>query len=90
MRPTANAFGIDVSEIATRGIGMSAWMQRRWTIPISSRAQGPSSGFTSRAPIEASAILSDVKYWIRKKTPAITATATAPTPAAISTPTSTA
>ncbi len=28
-RPTANAFGIDWSAIATRGFGMFAWMQSR-------------------------------------------------------------
>ncbi len=38
------------------------------------------------APIDASAILSDAKYWTRNSTPAMTAIDTAPTPAANSTP----
>ena len=81
-RPTANALGIGVSAIASRGIGRLAWMHSRSTIACSS---GASCALTSCAPIEASASLSEVKYWTRNSAPAMTATATAPTPAAIST-----
>ena len=86
-RPTANALGIGVSAMATRGLGRSAWMHSRSIVACSS---GASWGLTSWAPIEASAILSEVKYWIRNRPPAITATVTAPAPAAISTAISTA
>ncbi len=81
-RPTAKALGIGVSAIARRGIGRFAWMHSRSTIACSS---GAWAGLTSWAPIEARASLSEVKYCTRNSTPAITATATAPTPAAIST-----
>ncbi len=74
--------GIGVSAMAKRGIGRLAWMHRRSTIVCSS---GASWAVTSCAPIEDRANLSEVKYWTRKSAPAITATAIAPTPAAIST-----
>ena len=69
-RPTAKAFGIGVSAIATRGLGRLAWMHSR---SIDARAaRGASCGLTSWAPIEASAILSEVKNWTRNRAPAIT------------------
>ncbi len=43
-RPIANAFGIAVWAIATRGLGRLAWMHRRSTIACSVRASGPSFG----------------------------------------------
>ena len=62
-------------------------MQRRSIAPCS---RGASCGLTSRAPIDSSAILSDVKYWTRNIPPAITAIVIAPAPEAISTATRTA
>ena len=56
-RPIANALGIAVCATATRGLGRSAWMQRRSIIACSS---GASCGETSRAPMARSAILSEV------------------------------
>ena len=82
-RPMANAFGIDWFAIATRGLGRLAWTHSR---SISAWNCGASCGLTSCAPIEASAILSEVKYWTRKRAPAMIAIVTAPTPAANSTP----
>ena len=81
-RPTAKALGIGVSATATRGIGRLAWMHRRSIVPTSS---GSSAAVTWRAPIEASASLSALKYCTRNSAPAMTATVTAPAPAAIST-----
>ena len=86
-RPTANAFGIGVWAIATRGLGMLAWTHRRSMIAWSC---GACSGVTSRAPIEASAILSEVKSWTANRPAATIAIVTAPAPAAISTATRTA
>ena len=63
-RPMANALGIGVSAIATRGLGRLAWMHSRSIIACSS---GACSGVTSRAPIESSAILSEVKNWTRNR-----------------------
>ena len=49
VRPIANAFGIGVSAIATRGLGRFAWMQSR---SISAWNSGASCGVTTCAPIE--------------------------------------
>ena len=49
-RPIANAFGIALCITPTRGLGRSAWMQRRSIIACSS---GASCGETSRTPIGA-------------------------------------
>ena len=57
-RPMAKALGIGVSATEMRGLGRSAWMHRRSIIACSS---GASCGETSRAPIERSASLSEVK-----------------------------
>ena len=59
LRPVANAFGMSVSAIATRGLGMSASAQSRSTMPCRRAASGESVGLTSRAPAVASAILSE-------------------------------
>ena len=61
LRPVANALGMSVGAIATRGLGMSASAHSRSMIPCSSAAWGPSCGVTSRAPDVDSAILSDQK-----------------------------
>ena len=82
-RPIANAFGIGVWAIATRGLGTLAWMHRRSTIACSVRASGPSLGPTSWAPIERSAILSDVNSWRANSPMAMIAIVIAPAPAAI-------
>ncbi len=57
-RPIAKALGIEVSITNTRGLGRSACTHSRSIMPCSS---GSSAGETSLAPIEASAILSEVK-----------------------------
>ena len=59
LRPVANAFGMSVSAIATRGLGMSASAQSLSTMPCRRAASGESVGFTSCAPAVASAILSE-------------------------------
>jgi len=59
LRPVANAFGMLVGAMATRGLGMLASAQMRSTISCSLRASGESSGLTSLAPEVRSAILSD-------------------------------
>ena len=66
-RPIANALGIGVWAIATRGFGRSACRQSRSIIAWSS---GASAGETSRAPAAASAILSLAKSWNRNNPPA--------------------
>ena len=76
-RPIANAFGIAVCAIATRGFGRFAWMHSR---SISAWNCGASCGLTTCAPIEYRAILSEVKNWTRNRAPAITAIVTAPAP----------
>ena len=86
-RPIANALGIGVSAIATRGLGRLACMHRR---SIRACSRGASCGLTMRAPIDSRAILSDVKYWTRNRPPAITAIVTPPAPDATKTATSTA
>ena len=82
-RPTANAFGIAVWAIATRGLGRLAWTQSRSMIACSS---GACCGETSRAPIEYSAILSEVNSCTPNSSAAISAIVIAPAPAAIRTP----
>ena len=59
-RPTANAFGIGVSAIATRGLGMFAWMHSRSMIACSSGRllRGDLAGAH-----RGSAILSEVNSW---------------------------
>ena len=59
LRPVAKAFGMSVSAIATRGLGMSASAHSRSTIACSRAASGSSVGLTSCAPAVASAILSE-------------------------------
>jgi hypothetical protein len=56
-RPIANALGIADSITPMRGLGRSAWMQRRSIIACSS---GACCGLTSCTPIARSAILSEV------------------------------
>ena len=79
-RPSANAFGIRTSAIATRGLGMSATMHNRSMIECRS---GASAGETSRAPMAFSAILSEANIWTAKKAAAMTSTIASPAPAAI-------
>ena len=55
LRPVANAFGMRVGAIATRGLSMSASAHSRSTMPCSS---GACCGVTSWAPAAARAILS--------------------------------
>ena len=57
-RPSANAFGIAVCATATFGLGRSAWTHRRSIIACSC---GACSGVTTRAPMAASASLSEAK-----------------------------
>ena len=59
LRPVAKAFGMSVSAMATRGLGMSASAHSRSTMPWIFRASGESFGLTSRPPAVASAILSE-------------------------------
>ena len=56
LRPVANAFGMSVCAIATRGLDMSASAHSRSMIPCSC---GACSGVTSCAPDARSATLSD-------------------------------
>ena len=79
-RPSANAFGIRASAIATRGFGMSATRHSRSMIECRS---GASAADTSRARIACSAILSEANSCTPKKAAAITRTIAAPAPAAI-------
>ena len=60
LRPVANAFGMSVSAMATRGLGMSASAHSRSIAPCSS---GASSGVTRWPCIPQSAILSENQYW---------------------------
>ena len=59
LRPVANAFGMLVGAMATRGLGMSASAHSRSTISCSSAGLVQSPGCTSLAPDVRSAILSD-------------------------------
>ena len=59
-RPVAKALGRSMSEMPTRGLGMSARAQSRSIMPCSS---GASSGVTSRARIARMAILSEDHHW---------------------------
>jgi hypothetical protein len=70
-RPSANAFGMRVLTIATLGFGRSACTHRRSMIACSC---GASAGVTWRAPMAASASLSDPKRLTRARPPAISAT----------------
>ena len=85
-RPRANAFGMRVLAMATFGLGRSACTHRRSIIAWNS---GASAGETSRAPMAASAILSDAKSCRSASPPAITTITAALTPAANSAPTKT-
>ena len=70
-RPVAKAFATAMSEMPTRGLGMSASTQSRSIMPCSS---GASSGETSRARIARIATLSE-DHHCQKATPiAMTAT----------------
>ena len=59
-RPVANALGIGVSAMPTRGLGMSASAHSRSIMPCSS---GASSGPTSRARMARMATLSEDHHW---------------------------
>ena len=63
-RPTANALGIGVSAIATRGLGRLAWMHSR---SIDRRAARGAScgGDLARAHREPARSCRSVKYWTR-------------------------
>ena len=70
-RPSANAFGIAMLATATFGFGRSACTHRRSIIACSC---GASCGVTTRAPMAASASLSDVKNCRAASPPRITIT----------------
>ncbi len=67
-RPSANAFGIAVLATATFGFGRSACTHRRSIIACSC---GASCGVTMRAPMAASASLSDANRLTAASPPAI-------------------
>ena len=67
-RPSANAFGIDVLATATFGFGRSACTHRRSIIACSC---GASCGVTTRAPIAASASLSEANRFSAARPPAM-------------------
>ena len=83
-RPSANAFGMRVLATATLGFGRSACTHRRSTIACSC---GASCGETTRAPMAASASLSEANRFSSARPPAITATTAALAPAVSSTTT---
>ncbi len=85
-RPSANAFGIRVLATATFGLGRSACTHSRSTIACSC---GASCGVTTRAPMAASASLSDANRLASARPPAITATRAPFAPEASSTTTKT-
>ena len=68
LRPVANAFGMSVGTIATRGMGSPAVMHSRWMTACSS---GASAWLTIFAPDDARAILSLVQYWTTSMPPPI-------------------
>ena len=70
-RPSANAFGMRVLATATFGFGRSACTHRRSIIACSC---GASCGDTTRAPMAASASLSDAKRFRAARPPAMIAT----------------
>ena len=70
-RPTAKAFGIEVWATAIFGFGRSACTHRRSIIACSC---GACSGVTTRAPMAASASLSEAKMLTSARPPAMTAT----------------
>ena len=76
-RPSANAFGIDVRATATFGFGRSACTHSRSIIACSC---GASWGDTTRAPIAASASLSEAKMFSSARPPAMIATVAPLTP----------
>ena len=76
-RPSANAFGIAVCATATFGFGRSACTHRRSIIACSC---GACSGVTTRAPIAASASLSEANRFSAARPPAMIATVTPLTP----------
>jgi len=69
LRPVANAFGMSVGTIATRGIGSPAVMHSRCTTAWSS---GASAWLTILAPDDRRAILSLVQYCTSSRPPPIT------------------
>ncbi len=66
-RPIANALGIWDSITPMRGLGRSAWMQRRSIMACNS---GACCGLTSCTPMARSAILSEVNSWTASRPPA--------------------
>ena len=70
-RPVAKALGRDMSEMPTRGLGMSARAHSRSIMPCSS---GASSGVTSRARIARMATLSELHHCQNAMPIAMTAT----------------
>ena len=72
-RPSAKAFGMRVLATATFGFGRSACTHRRSTIACSC---GASCGETTRAPMAASASLSEAKRFSAARPPAMIATVT--------------
>ena len=85
-RPSANAFGIRVFATATFGFGRSACTHSRSIIACSC---GASCGVTTRAPMAASASLSDANRLASARPPAMTATRPPFAPEASSTTTKT-
>ena len=83
----ANALGTSVSATAIRGLGRSAWMQRRSIIAC---RPGASSGETSLAPVAASPSLSERNSWASASPTMTTTMIPTPAPAASSTATKTA
>ena len=59
-RPVANALGMSISAMPTRGFGISASAHSRSIMPCSS---GSSSGVTSQARIARMATLSEFHHW---------------------------
>ena len=61
-RPVANAFGESFWTMNTFGLGIPASRATSSTTSCSSRASGPSSGLTSRAPVAFRTSLSENQY----------------------------
>ena len=75
LRPVAKAFGMSVSAIATRGLGMSARAHSRSTIACSS---GASCGETTRPPMALSATVSEKNHCAQSMPALMTRATTAP------------
>ena len=85
-RPSAKAFGIEVCATAIFGFGRSACTHSRSIIACSC---GACCGVTTRAPMAASASLSDAKTFSSARPPAMIATVTPLAPEASRATTST-